>query len=82
MAGVGRPGTQSKRGPSPGGEPGRRQAERRAEADLASVPGATEEHRVPEEETGPLQALLRTSGSVGEAGPFGPRLHSHPYKSR
>ena len=45
--GAGRRGTQSKRGPSPGGEPGRRQAERGAEAELASFPGAPEEHGVP-----------------------------------
>lgn len=76
MAGVGRPGTQSKRGPAPGGEPGRRQAERRAEAELASVPGAAEGPRAPEEETGPLQALLRTSVTVGKASLSGPRLRS------
>lgn len=66
------------RRPFPRREPGRRQAERRAEADLALVPGASEAHRVPEE-TGPLQALLRTSVTVGEAGLSGPRLCSHPH---
>lgn len=46
---MGRAGTQSKRGPSLGGAPGRRQAERRAEAELASFPGAPGGAWVPEE---------------------------------
>ena len=75
----GRPGAQSKRGPPPRREQGRRQAERRAglghlfKLCRAGSRVAMKESMGPQRRPGPVQALLRTRVTGGEAGPSEPK---------